>query len=31
MRSSIGVRFVELMVAAGASLLVVALHGWVWR
>ena len=31
MRNSIGVRFVEIIVGAGASLLVVALHGWVWR
>lgn len=31
MRNSIGVRFIELMMGAAASLLAIALHGWVWR
>jgi hypothetical protein len=31
MRNSIRARFVELMVGAGASFLVVALHSWMSR
>jgi len=31
MRQSIGVRFIEIVIGLAASLVGVAIHGWMWR